>query len=628
MTNKMRKISRILSLLLAVVLLFGAFSTPISAAEKNGLYKENGEWVYFRDGKIDQSFSGLAKNKYGWWMVTNGKVTFKYNGFVQNAYGWWYVRNSQVSFKINDVIKGTVNGETGWWYVRGNKVRFVDTLAKNENGWWKITKGKVDFNYTGFAQNENGWWYVQGGKIRMNANGLFKGEVNGITAWWHVKNSKVSFTKTTLAKNQNGWWKVTDGKVDFTYNGFEKNENGWWHVRNGKITFKETGIFDGTIDGKEGSYFVKGSKYRSGFSGLAKKNGIYSYVENGELNTDYSGPSQSVVENNKWYHVEDGLLQNGFTGYYSSEDNDYYVNEGLIQKSIFSKDDIVRYAGEEGTVEQGIVTTTKDDSYYSMENNQVRTDEGKFSYQGNSYYTEKGGKLVKNNYVHYAGDNYYAGENGALKKVNKVLYLTFDDGPGYYTDRLLDILKRHGAKATFFVNGNNGSSSYYRDCIGRAYREGHAIGNHTYSHNWASCYSSTSGFWSEFDRNNEIIKEQTGTTTRLLRFPGGSSNMVSANYSYGIMSRLASQCADKGVVYFDWNVDSGDAGGTTSSSGVYSNIISGIRRQGSGAVILCHDIKGYTVDAIDDVIRWGKSNGYVFMPLTVNSPTAHHGINN
>ena len=93
------------------------------------------------------------------------------------------------------------------------------------------------------------------------------------------------------------------------------------------------------------------------------------------------------------------------------------------------------------------------------------------------------------------------------------------------------------------------------------------------------------------------------------------------------MTRLAQQSKDKGLVYFDWNVESGDAGRTTDTNEVYRNIINGVQYYKT-SVVLCHDSKSYTVDAIEDVIIWGLNNGYTFQALNENSFTAHHGINN
>jgi len=206
---------------------------------------------------------------------------------------------------------------------------------------------------------------------------------------------------------------------------------------------------------------------------------------------------------------------------------------------------------------------------------------------------------------------------------SSTIYLTFDDGPGPYTGRLLDILDKYNVPATFFVTG---ADSRYFDQIGRAYREGHSIGVHTYSHNYYEIYSSEEAFFQDFNAVQDLINQQTGSYTQLSRFPGGSSNTVSS-FNPGIMSRLSGALTDLGIRYFDWNVSSGDAGGTTVTSEVVDNIIAGCSSQ-KVSVVLQHDIKDYSVDAVEQVIVWGLNNGYSFAALDMTSPDAHHGINN
>lgn len=205
----------------------------------------------------------------------------------------------------------------------------------------------------------------------------------------------------------------------------------------------------------------------------------------------------------------------------------------------------------------------------------------------------------------------------------KIVYLTFDDGPSSYTQRLLEILDKYNVKATFFVNGIN---SYYFDLVGEAYRRGHTIGNHTYSHNYSKIYSSVNAFYSDLDYNADLIYQQTGMYPMLVRFPGGSSNTVSINYCYGIMTKLAKSLTKKGYKYFDWNVSSGDTG-TYNTNSIYENVINGISRYNI-SIVLQHDTNGNSVAAVEKIILWGLSNGYTFLPLDLSSPTCHHGLNN
>lgn len=211
----------------------------------------------------------------------------------------------------------------------------------------------------------------------------------------------------------------------------------------------------------------------------------------------------------------------------------------------------------------------------------------------------------------------------------KTIYLTFDDGPGPYTAQLLDVLARYGAKATFFVTGNGQYYDRdYTDMIGRAFREGHSIGVHTLTHDYAAVYASRDAFFRDFNAMEDIIYEQTGQYTRLFRFPGGSSNTVSRNYCSGIMSSLVNYMTNMGYVYFDWNVDSGDAlGGAKNSYTVSNNVAEGCL-ENTVNVVLQHDTKDFSVAAVESILRWGRNNGYVFEALDESSYGAHHGTNN
>lgn len=210
-----------------------------------------------------------------------------------------------------------------------------------------------------------------------------------------------------------------------------------------------------------------------------------------------------------------------------------------------------------------------------------------------------------------------------VEPTSKTIYLTFDDGPGPYTSKLLDVLAAYDVKATFFVTGINRK---YSDMIGRAYREGHSIAIHTNSHDYYSVYASEQAFFDDFMAAEELVYEQTGTYTRLFRFPGGSSNTVSS-FNPGIMSRLAKAMGDMGYKYFDWNVSSGDAGETTRTDKVIENVKNGVSGK-AYSIVLQHDIKDYSVAAVESIIRWGLNNGYTFAALDMTSPEAHHGIAN
>ena len=210
---------------------------------------------------------------------------------------------------------------------------------------------------------------------------------------------------------------------------------------------------------------------------------------------------------------------------------------------------------------------------------------------------------------------------------NGYIYLTFDDGPSNLTLDILDILKEEGVKATFFVTGQSDSTNYI---IKRAYDEGHTIGLHTYSHEYSYVYSSVDNYFADLNRISNKVENIIGKKTNIIRFPGGSSNTVSRNYSIGIMTRLTGEVLNKGYRYFDWNVDSDDAGGAyTDSNRIYLNVVNNLSHSKTN-VVLMHDSYGHTAtrDALRNVIQYGKRNGYKFASIDDNTPTVVHGVNN
>ena len=123
----------------------------------------------------------------------------------------------------------------------------------------------------------------------------------------------------------------------------------------------------------------------------------------------------------------------------------------------------------------------------------------------------------------------------------KVIYLTFDDGPGIHTRQLLDVLDAYGAKATFFVV-DSGYDSMMKEIV----RRGHSIGIHSVSHDYAEIYAGPEAFFEDLYGMQEIIYQNTGVRTTLMRFPGGSSNSISRRYSPGIMTTLTQAVQDAG----------------------------------------------------------------------------------
>ena len=225
-----------------------------------------------------------------------------------------------------------------------------------------------------------------------------------------------------------------------------------------------------------------------------------------------------------------------------------------------------------------------------------------------------------------AGNENFVSRKVVVRKreVGGTVYLTFDDGPKEGTTNvILDILKEEGVKATFFVT--NTGPDYL---IKRMYDEGHTVALHTASHNYQTVYSSVEGYYNDLNSVSERVKRITGEESKIIRFPGGSSNTVSRKYAPGIMSTLTQDVLNKGYRYYDWNVSSGDAeGGNPSSSKIYYNVVNNLRRDRINMVLM-HDIKTCTRDALRDIIRYGKNNGYSFDKITMSTTMVKQRVNN
>ena len=194
----------------------------------------------------------------------------------------------------------------------------------------------------------------------------------------------------------------------------------------------------------------------------------------------------------------------------------------------------------------------------------------------------------------------------------KTCYLTFDDGPSEtVTNNILDILKQHDIKATFFVVGENAYS--YPELIKRIDAEGHSIGNHSYSHNYDYLYSSDPAFDSELSACKKAINDVLGREYEnlIFRFPGGMFDKPASWYTYNINSM--------GYQYVNWNSLTGDSETEAPDKEYIMNALKQSTNNGKkeDIVILMHDAgaKSITSETLPDVIEYLKSKNYVFKPI-------------
>ncbi|ROO89427.1 peptidoglycan/xylan/chitin deacetylase (PgdA/CDA1 family) [Actinocorallia herbida] len=180
----------------------------------------------------------------------------------------------------------------------------------------------------------------------------------------------------------------------------------------------------------------------------------------------------------------------------------------------------------------------------------------------------------------------------------KCVALTFDDGPMEHTERLLEILARYDALATFFVVGK--MVEEFPDVVRKEVAAGHEIANHSWDHSDLASLSAE-GVTAQIQRTQDAILRQSGYRSVLLRPPYGSSN-----------ERVAKVAASFGLPEIIWAVDPMDWR-DRSSSLVTRRVLSETR---PGGVVLMHDIHATTVDAVPAILEGLAAKGYRFVTVS------------
>ncbi|WP_276929610.1 polysaccharide deacetylase family protein [Herbinix luporum] len=199
---------------------------------------------------------------------------------------------------------------------------------------------------------------------------------------------------------------------------------------------------------------------------------------------------------------------------------------------------------------------------------------------------------------------------------NKKVYLTFDDGPTYNTDKILDILAEYNVKATFFVIGS--TDEVDKERYRRIVNEGHTLGMHSYSHDYNKIYNSLEDFDKDFTKLMKLLYDTTGYTPTIYRFPGGSLNHVSKSD----MKIFIKYLIEKEMNYYDWNVVNGDAEGVDyTEEEMIDKVLEGVASKKT-SIVLMHDGHGKekTVASLPKLLEALISRGAEILPMDENVP--------
>ena len=341
--------------------------------------------------------------------------------------------------------------------------------------------------------------------------------------------------------------------------------------------------------------------------------------------TSQTQQPQVSKEENVWKSTNVTPTENTIINNSTTDNSNVTVNNNTTESSnvVENKPSL----DGENTITNNIITENNSISENNNANqaNSIQNQGENSIIQNNSVENQTSNNTTPNNTSPNNTNPNNTGNTEPKKSNNGVIWLTFDDGPSAkLTPKVLDILKKENVKATFFVINYSESNE---PIIKRIVAEGHTIGIHGYSHEYSKIYKSKETFMSNIYTLQDKIYKSTGVKSMYIRFPGGSSNTVSRKYCKGIMTELTKEVLAKGFKYFDWNISSGDAGGAKDAKAVYKNVKKSLSKK-RGNLVLCHDIHQKTLEALPDIIKYAKKEGYTFARIDDDTPMYAQHVNN
>ena len=264
-----------------------------------------------------------------------------------------------------------------------------------------------------------------------------------------------------------------------------------------------------------------------------------------------------------------------------------------------------------------VINNEKD---YVVDNSSSNTNSEGDKEDINSQLNNDSNKVENKDYVHDAREIQDRLSQGNYSNDGKkMVFLTFDDGTSTtVTPEILDILDQEGVKATFFLVGSviESGGDAAKELVKREYKSGHAIGSHSYSHDYSYLYPGRTlnldNFIADYNKNMQELRSILGQdfNTKIVRCPGGYM-------SWNGMAPLKEYLNSNGISTIDWNCLDGDAEGKVRNADELVNYTIQTSSGYDVVVVLMHDTYGKeeTAKALPRIIKYFKDNGYEFKTL-------------
>lgn len=297
-----------------------------------------------------------------------------------------------------------------------------------------------------------------------------------------------------------------------------------------------------------------------------------------------------------YYYNEKGEKSRGLT---VIGDKTYYFDNKLnyMKKGWATVDGSRHYFGEDGVMATGTVSADGN-TYYFDENGVMAV--GWQERDGQTYYYDENGVQAFGFRQIDGKDCWFDEMTGAYKQTNidtskPMVAITYDDGPSSVTGKILDILEKNGAKATFFQIGSQVES--YPEVEKRINSLGCELANHTWEHKWLSSLD-VDGINYQLDHTSDTVESITGRRPKLMRPPGGFYNeTVQAE-------------ADMPMIY--WSVDTEDWK-TRDAKKTISAVLDHVK---DGDIVLMHDLYEQTAEASETIIPELIKRGYQLVTVS------------
>ena len=388
---------------------------------------------------------------------------------------------------------------------------------------------------------------------------------------WNAQNT--GFQPQDIAADESPWRMDNSGWY-YTKPDGSHYSNTWAEVDGVRYYFKENGAFASgftAVDGKTMYFDALGQRQTSTW--MRNKEGVlYHLNASGEADTGWYTDTDG-----KRYHMdESGACQIGIQ---RIDDAIYYFNEedASMQTGLHRVQGLLYNFGTDGRAAFGWQTIDGSDYFFS-ENGDAFTG------------------------WHYMNDNYYYFNQEGIYDSSRVftegprIALTFDDGPGKYTDELLDILDAYNAKATFFMLGREVEK--FPEAVLRESQMDMEQGNHSWDHTVLTDISDEEIQWQIASTNN-LIEQITGEVPTVFRPPGGGYN-----------DRVIANSFEMPLIM--WSVDTLDWE-TRDPQNTYNMVMSQL---GDGKIILLHEIYEETLEAVRMLLPDLIQQGYQLVTVT------------